>query len=157
MLWKDKCKDLLKEALVRRMKMENDLVATDDMIQSRWPSLHSKEGFCTLIVNEFNALAELRMKVEYGDYLAMACNDLKHLQHSQGGHLSWNSHSWQQVAAGLLDEEANARKEEQLGTPIDQRKQQKWGETVQEAAQILGCEERIVRYQIQEMVFENQR
>lgn len=45
--------------------------------QSRYDKIHGDDGLCCALVKLFHAMAEIRMKVEYGDYLAYAYSILK--------------------------------------------------------------------------------
>ncbi len=49
----------------------------DDEIQSRYDKTYGKDGLCFALVEIFNVMAELPLKVEYGDYLAYTCTALK--------------------------------------------------------------------------------
>lgn len=154
MSWKSKCINLLHASTDRENELETELKIIDKMVQSRHELLHGHRGLCRMLVNEFNALSELRIRVEYGDYLAMACTDLKKLKRPLGpngednGYFGWKRVQWQQVASELLREEAEAREREQLGLPPDNNVVMKWTETIAEASKILGYEARIIRYQI---------
>ena len=74
----------------RRKKMAEEVEIFDDEIQSRYgktheydgvdnelqfryEKIHGNDGLCTVLLELFNAMAELRLKAEYGDYLAYAC------------------------------------------------------------------------------------
>ena len=46
-------------------------------MQSRYDKIHGNDGLCTTLMELFNAMAELRLKAEYGDYLAHMCSALK--------------------------------------------------------------------------------
>ena len=49
----------------------------DDEMSSRYEKIHGNAGLCHNLVELFNAMAELRMMAEYGDYLAYNCSALK--------------------------------------------------------------------------------
>ncbi len=49
----------------------------DEEIQSRYDKIHGKDSLCFALVEIFNVMAELRLKAEYGDYLAYTCTALK--------------------------------------------------------------------------------
>lgn len=53
--------------------MGKEMEALDNEIQSRWDKIHGENGLCSVLVEIFNAMAELRLKAEYGDYLAYTC------------------------------------------------------------------------------------
>ena len=154
MTWKNKCMDLLHACTDREKELEAEVQIIDNMVQSRHQLLHGQRGLCRMLVNEFNALSELRIRVEYSDYLAMACADPKKLKRPLGpkgkdnGYFGWKPIQWQQVASELQQEEAEAREREQLGLPPDNNIVMKWTETIDEASRLLGYQARIIRYQI---------
>ena len=103
--------------------------------------LHGENGLCFALVDTFNVMAELRLKAEYGDYLAYACNSLK-------GHkmadLRWKVEKldWQVVRAMIRAEETTRaeRKLRRLDpTPTP------FLDDVAKAASRLGIEESLVR------------
>ena len=49
----------------------------DDEMSSRYEIIHGNNGLCHNLIELFNAMAELRMMAEYGDYLAYTCSALK--------------------------------------------------------------------------------
>ncbi len=57
--------------------MVKEVEILDDEIQSRYEKIHGKNGLCFALVEIFNVMAELRLKAEYGDYLAYTCTALK--------------------------------------------------------------------------------
>ena len=60
-----------------RKKMAKEVEILDDEIQSRYDKIQGSNGLCTALIEVFNAMAELRMMAEYGDYLAYNCLALK--------------------------------------------------------------------------------
>ena len=61
----------------RRRKMAKEVEILDDEVQSRYDKIHGDDGLCFALVELFNVMAELRLKAEYGDYLAYTCAALK--------------------------------------------------------------------------------
>ena len=45
--------------------------------QSRSDNTHEEDGLCFVLLQIFNVMAEVRLKAEYGDYLAYTCAALK--------------------------------------------------------------------------------
>ena len=64
-------------ALSNKRKKPKGVKIIDAEIQSRYDKIHGADGLCCALIEIFNAMAELRMKVEYGDYLAYTCTALK--------------------------------------------------------------------------------
>ena len=60
-----------------RKKMAKEIHILDDEMQSRYDQPHGDEGLCCTIVEVFNAMREIRMEAEYGDYLTCTCSTLK--------------------------------------------------------------------------------
>ena len=124
--------------------MAKEIEILDDEMQSRYDKIHGDDGLCFALVEIFNVMAELRLKAEYGDYLAYTCTALK----GEGmNDLVWKTKKldWQAVAKQIRAEEATRaeRKERRLSpapTP--------YLDDVAKAASRLGYEESLVRYQI---------
>ena len=76
----------------------------DDEMQSRYEKIHGENGLCFALVEGFNAVAELRMKAEYGDYIAYTCSTKKREGMNDKG---WkiDKLDWQAVAVGIKAEE----------------------------------------------------
>lgn len=110
---------------------------------------------CRLLVNGSNALSELRIRIEHGDYLALACNEFNLLKKPLGpngednGYFDRRPVRWQQVASEHLGEEAEAGKREQVRLQTDSSMVMKWTEIIDQAfSQILGYEARFIGYQV---------
>ena len=71
--WKERCYEMLKAAPLRRKKMEKEIEILDDEMQSRYDKIHGQDNLCFALVELFNVMAEVRIKAEYGDYLAYTC------------------------------------------------------------------------------------
>ena len=56
-----------------RKKMKEEVEILDGEMQSRYDKIHEDDGLCHTLVALFDAMAEIRMKAEYGDYLAYTC------------------------------------------------------------------------------------
>ncbi|KAM0804870.1 hypothetical protein BDR22DRAFT_918691 [Usnea florida] len=74
-------------------------------MHSRYDKLHGEDSLCCAIVELFKAIAKIRMKAEYGDYLAYACANLKIERMND---LAWKIDrlDWQEVAERIEMEEA---------------------------------------------------
>ena len=57
--------------------MKEAVEILDTEIQSRYDRVHDADGLCSALVEFFNMMVEVRLKVEYGDYLAYTCTALK--------------------------------------------------------------------------------
>ena len=57
--------------------MAEEVKILDDEMQSRYDRLHGEDGLCCALIEGFHAMTEMRMKAEYGDYLAYTCSALK--------------------------------------------------------------------------------
>ena len=68
---------MLEASPFRRKKMAKEIEILDDEIRSRWEKIHGANGLCFALVEMFNVMAELRLKAEYGGYLAYTCIALK--------------------------------------------------------------------------------
>ena len=73
-------------------------------MQSRYDKVHGDDGLCHALVELFNAMAEIRMKAEYGDDLAYTCAALKTESMND---LAWkiDRRDWQEVAQQIEKEE----------------------------------------------------
>ena len=143
--WKDKCSAMLKAGPFLRKKIGKDINIMDDEIQSRYEKTHGEDGLCFAVVELFNAMAELRMKAEYGDYLAYTCLALKDERMDD---MIWKIEKldWQEVAARIQAEEATRADDKlrrrSVPTPTP------YLDNIAIAASRLEYEESLVRYQI---------
>ena len=60
-----------------RKKIAKEVEILDGEMQSRYDKIYGDDGLCNALVEIFNTMAELRMKAEYGNYLAYTCSALK--------------------------------------------------------------------------------
>ena len=145
----------------RRKKMAEEIEILDDKMQSRYgktheydgvdnerqfryEKIHGNDGLCTVLLELFNAMAELRLKAEYRDYLAYACTSLK------GNNINdmiWRVQKmdWQAVAQGVLEEESTMVNEKRRRLPLSPTP---YLDDIAKAADRLGCEAAMMRYQI---------
>lgn len=128
-----------------RKKMEKEMGILDGEMQSRWDRLHSEGGVVDVLVDSFNAMAELRMKAQYGDYLGYACEALKTEDMAT---MRWKVDrlNWQATAERILEEED--KREEEEGRRTKPLSPTPFVENVIKAAEKLGCDPRMIRYQI---------
>ena len=75
--WKEPCSALLKTTSYMRKKIAKEIEILDDEISSRYEKIHGVNGLYHNLVELFNAMAELRIIMEYGDYLVYICTTLK--------------------------------------------------------------------------------
>ena len=89
-------------------------------------------------------MAELRLKAEYGDYLAHACTSLK--GHTMND-MIWKVEKmdWQAVAQHILEEESTMVNEKRRRLPLSPTP---YLDDIAKAADRLGCEATMIRYQI---------
>ena len=124
--------------------MEKEVEILDAEMQSRYDKIHGDGGLCFALVDMFNVMAEVRLKAEYGDYLAYTCTALK----GEGmNDMIWKLKKldWQAVGEQIRAEEdtraeRKARRLDPAPTP--------YLDDVAIAASRLGYEESLVRYQI---------
>ena len=143
--WKERCMALFDASPVMIKRLAKGVDVLNDEMQSRYDSIHGEDGFCFALVELFNAMAELRMKAEYGDYLAYTCSDLKS---EKMDHLIWKIEKldWQQVAAKVIAEEA--LREEDCSRRRIVLSPTPYLDDIAKAASRLGYEESLVRNQI---------
>lgn len=58
-------------------ELQKDIATDSDMLRSRFEETHGPGGLCDTLVNATNAMLEIRLKIEYGDYFAIHCAKLK--------------------------------------------------------------------------------
>ena len=142
--WKERCTAMLNAAPFLRKKMAKEIDILDGEMQSRYDKIHSDDGLCSALVELFNAMAEIRMKAEYGDYLAYACADLKTECLND---LAWKIDrlDWQEVAERIEMEEATKAEQEARRIALSPTP---YLDDVAKAAARLGHDFDLVRYQI---------
>ena len=103
--WKERCVAMLEASSFMKKKLAKEMDILDDEMQSRYDKIHGEDGLYFTLVEIFNVMAKLRMKAEYGDYLAYTCSDLKSEKMND---LIWKIEKldWQQVASKNMAEEA---------------------------------------------------
>lgn len=116
----------------------------DDEMQSRYDRIHGEDGLCPALVEIFNAMAELRMKAEYEDYLTYACTALKGENKKD---IIWKTErlDWQAIVKRILEEESTLAKENLRHLAITPTP---YLNDIFKAANRLGCEISMVRYQV---------
>ena len=124
--------------------MAKEIEILDDEMQSRYDKLHGQEGLCCALVELVNAMGEIRMKAEYGDYLAYTCSALK----GEGmDDMLWKIETldWQEVADRIEKEESAKAEREARRLAIAPTP---YLDNVSTAAARLGYDFDFVRYQI---------
>lgn len=142
--WKERYSDMLNASSSVRKTLAKEREILDDEMQSRYDRIHGEDGLCPALVENFNAMAELRMKAEYGDYLTYACTALKGENIKD---IIWKTErlDWQAVAKQILEEESTLAKEKLRHLAIYPTP---YLDDIAKAADRLGCESSMVRYQI---------
>ena len=142
--WKDRCSALLKAKPFARKKLTEEVEILDNEMQSRYDKIHGKDGLCNTVIELFNAMAELRMKVEYGDYLSHTCSALKA---ENMGDMIWKVKKldWQEVGRQVKKEETTRVEEQRRQLPLSPTP---YLDDIAKAADRLGHDFAIVRYQI---------
>ena len=79
--WKERCSAMLEASRFTRKKIEKEVEILDDEMSSRYEEIHGHEGLGYTLVEQFNAMAELRMMAEYRDYLVLALTSLRLLNY----------------------------------------------------------------------------
>ena len=93
-----------------RAALLEELKISDGMLQSRWSIVHGPNGLAATLVKSIQAMQEIRMVNEYGDYLAIACAELNTLCGGIFGSSKipiWKARpemDWQAVAAAIEEE-----------------------------------------------------
>ena len=106
--------------------------------------IHRNDGLSHTLVELFNAMAELRMVAEYGDYLAYICSALK----AEGmNDMIWkvDKLDWQAVAEKIKKEENTLAEQRSRRLALSPTP---YLDDIAKAAHRLGCEVDLVRYQI---------
>ena len=127
-----------------KKKMEKEIHILDDEMSSRYDKIHGDGGLCNALVELVNAMGEIRLKTEYGDYLAYTCSALKT---DEMNDLIWKIEKidWQAVADRLRREESTKAEREARRLPTSPTP---YLDDVAKAAARLGYDFDLVRYQI---------
>ena len=136
---------MLEAAPLQRRKMAKEVGILDDEIHSRYDKIHGADGLCFTLVELFNAMAEIRLKAEYGDYLAYTCCALKGEDMKE---MIWKVEQldWQAVADKIKAEEEKRDSDRyRRRLPLSPTP---YLDDVAKAASRLGYDESLVRYQI---------
>ena len=140
---------MLEAAPFLRKKIEQEVQILDDEMSSRYEKIHGNNGLCHTLVEQFNAMAELRMMAEYGDYLAYTFPALKA---NTMDDMIWKVEKldWQAVAEKIKNEEATLEEEKlcrRVKSPSPMSPTPYLND-IAKAAKRLGYEVDVVRYQI---------
>lgn len=104
--WKDQCKALLhgevkrkdKDASLRKLRVDND------MIRFRYEEVHSPNGLCNALITSMAMLMEIRLMVDYGDYLAESLRQLKTSKLNGFQRRLHPSLNWQEINSNIQAE-----------------------------------------------------
>ena len=135
---------MLKATPFMKKKIAKEVEILDDEMSSRYEKIHGTNGLCHNLVELFNTMAELRMVVEYGDYLAYTRTALK----ADGmNDMKWKVEKldWQAVAEEVKKEETTLAEEKRRRLPISPTP---YLDDIAKAAERLGYEADLIRYQI---------
>ena len=129
---------------MRKKKIAKGVEILDDETSLRYKKIHGTNGLCHNLVEIFNAMVELRMMVEYGDYLAYTCTALNRDNMSD---MKWKVEEldWQAVAEEVQKEQATLADEKRYRLPISPTP---YLDDIAKAAERLGYEADLIRYQI---------
>ena len=124
--------------------MNQEVEVLDNEMQSRYDKIHGSDGLCAIVMELFNAMAELRLKVEYSDYLAHTCSALRA---ENMGDMVWKVEKldWQEVGRQVKKEETLRAEEKRRRLPLSPTP---YLDDIAKAATRLGHDFAIVRYQI---------
>lgn len=110
---RDKCRTASKKTTSKskRQELQQTIRIERDMFSSRWDTVHGIGGLCATLCQCMNAIMEMRLEIEYGDYLAESLKGLKKDQFDEairGKALFWRANGdWQSIAE-ILDDELQA-------------------------------------------------
>ena len=135
---------MLEASPFTRKKIQKKVEIPDDEMSSRYEKIHGHEGLCYTLVEQFNAMAELRMMAEYGDYLAYTCTTLKG---DVMNDMVWKTEKldWQAVAKKIQKEEATMEDEKRRRVPTSPTP---YLDEIAKAANGLGYQVDLIIYQI---------
>ncbi|KAM0805153.1 hypothetical protein BDR22DRAFT_885225 [Usnea florida] len=124
--------------------MAKEIDILDGEMHSRYDKFYAEDSLYCALIELFNAIAEIRMKAEYGDYLAYACANLKTECMCD---LAWkiDRMDWQEVAERIEMEEATKAEQEARRIALSPTP---YLDDVAKAAARLGHNFDLVRYQI---------
>ena len=127
-----------------RKQMTKEVDILDGEMQSRYDEIHGHDGLCHALVELFDAMVEIRMKAEYGDYLAYTCAALRKESMSD---LVWkiDKRDWQEVARQIEKEERTKAQQEARRLAISPTP---YLDDLTKAATRLGYDYSLIRYQI---------
>ena len=91
-------------------ELVEDVRTSDDMIQSRFQEVHGEGGLVSVLVEQLDAITEIRMLCEYGDLMAVSVGALKNNEEGYKD-LIWNQEhkDWVAVANEIQNEETMKR------------------------------------------------
>ncbi|KAI9714150.1 MAG: hypothetical protein M1812_006478 [Candelaria pacifica] len=98
LLLNGKCKKGAREEMLRNVKINQD------MLESKMEEVHGKSGLCDAITQSLELVAEVRLRTDYGDYMAIS---LAPYQTPDFDEYFWrfpNKKDWQAVSAALDEE-----------------------------------------------------
>ncbi|KAM0796658.1 hypothetical protein BDR22DRAFT_892978 [Usnea florida] len=142
--WKDRCAAMLEAAPFHKKKIQKEVEILDDEMASRYEKIHGHEGLCHTLVEQFNAMAEIRMMTEYGDYLAYTYSGLK-AEEMNDMIRKIDKLDWQAVAETIKQEEDTLADEKRRRVDTSPTP---YLDEIAKAANGLGYQVDMIRYQI---------
>ena len=127
-------------------------VEEDGTLHSYWEKLYGPEGVTQALLEATHAFRELRLDLEYGDYLALNC---ERYRSSDVTGTEWKSHpemQWPDVDDQLTEEEKALEHYRQLlRADIADRRypDTPWLDSIQKAAKIAQMQPEDIRFEIQ--------
>ena len=135
----------------QRKKLQQEIRVLDGALGSRYELLHGEPGISQALMDTFHMLAEVRIKIEYGDYFAVNTTKLKNYTIDD---LTWKGtkEDWQKVARKLEQEE---KVYESLRPDERYKAAQLYHKDVKRMADHLECSEDLIMCQIQQYAERN--
>ncbi len=133
---RENCEQLLaagKDEENKKALLDKNIEALDAALESRWTNEQGPNGLVQVVIDSINAMMELRMWLEYGDYLALHCEQI-----NQGDmrDLLWKTTEkcdWQEVARRITSEEKTL--DDHYQNPDSVRPETPWLDDVKTAAE----------------------
>ena len=138
--------------------LQNDIRIDSGMLLSRFEETHGEGGLCDTLINSTKAMLELRLKIEYGDYLAVNCATLK--ENRFQGYLWKNgmgkAFDWIKVAELLFEESTSMEEWAKAPKGSKPKPPTPWLQDLERAALELGTSKDQLAFEIQYYAQRNQ-
>ncbi|KAI4169567.1 MAG: hypothetical protein LQ343_005587 [Gyalolechia ehrenbergii] len=149
---KDQCSTALRTPNSKRQKVLEAINIDESILESVYEKTQAPGGLIEMLVRSIDAMIEVRISCEYGDFVSYGCkelktNDMRDMIWRQQGNEGKN---WQEINA-LLEAEEDAtgdyHDQRRRGLLLD-RPETPWSESIAIAAQRLQIDVAVVRYEI---------